>query len=191
MVKIAKIEEEIEIPKGVTFTLEGKNASAKGKLGVVSKDFSHAKSIEMELKDNKITIRAYFPRKTTMALVNTIKFTLRNMFEGVLKGYTYKMKIIFVHFPITVEPVKNSDKILIKNFQGERAPRVTFTIGNVKVNATKEEVIVTGTDKENVGQTCANIQKKCRIRKKDKRIFQDGIYIYEKMLGDKQLWVIK
>ncbi|MHA1719343.1 MAG: 50S ribosomal protein L6 [Promethearchaeota archaeon] len=193
MVKYVRIDEELEIPQGITCKInENKVITVKGKKGEISKDFGHAKKIEIEIKNNKIFLHADFPRKNTVALTTTLKNIINNMFLGVEKGYEYRMKIVYSHFPITLEPPKKgSDVVLIKNFLGERAPRVTHSIGDVQIKANKEEVIVSGPDKELVGQTCANIQKTCRIKNKDKRVFQDGIYVYEKLLGDQQLWVIK
>ena len=193
MVKYVRIDEELEIPKGIVCKInEKKVISVKGKLGEMTKDFGHAKKIDIQIVGNKVLLHADFPRKNTVALTSTLKNILNNMFLGVEKGYEYRMKIVYSHFPITLEPPKKgSDVILIKNFLGERAPRITHSIGDVKIIANKEEVIVSGTDKELVGQTCANIQKRCRIKNKDKRVFQDGIYVYEKLLGNDQLWVIK
>ncbi|MHA1511144.1 MAG: 50S ribosomal protein L6 [Promethearchaeota archaeon] len=193
MVKYVRIDEELEIPKGIVCKInEKKVISVKGKLGEMTKDFGHAKKIDIQIEGNKVLLHADFPRKNTVALTITLKNILNNMFMGVEKGYEYRMKIVYSHFPITLEPPKKgSDVILIKNFLGERAPRITHSIGDVKITANKEEVIVSGTDKELVGQTCANIQKRCRIKNKDKRVFQDGIYVYEKLLGNDQIWVIK
>ena len=193
MVKYVSIDEELEIPKGIVCTInEHKVISVKGKLGEMTKDFGHAKKIDIKIDGNTVFLHADFPRKNTVALTTTLKNILNNMFMGVAEGYEYRMKIVYSHFPITLEPPKKgSDVILIKNFLGERAPRITHSIGDVKIKADKEEVIVSGTDKELVGQTCANIQKRCRIKNKDKRVFQDGIYVYEKLLGNKQIWVIK
>lgn len=193
MVKYVKIDEELEIPKGITCEItEKKIISIKGKFGKIKKDFGHARKIQIEIKGNKILLHADFPRKNTVALTYTLKNIINNMFLGAQEGYEYRMKIVYSHFPITLEPPKkDSNKILIKNFLGERAPRITYSIGDVKIKANKEEIIVIGADKELVGQTCANIQKRCRIKNKDKRVFQDGIYVYQKLLGNKQLWVIK
>ena len=44
----------------------------------------------------------------------------------------------------------------------------------------KSDVFVSGVDREKVGQTAAIIEKACRIRGRDRRIFQDGIYIVSK-----------
>ena len=53
----------------------------------------------------------------------------------------------------------------------------------VKVEVTKEDVIVKGIDIEAVGQTAANIEQATKIKEKDLRVFLDGIYIYEKQVG--------
>ena len=44
----------------------------------------------------------------------------------------------------------------------------------------KTDVVVRGADREKVGQTAANIERACRIKKRDRRVFQDGIYIVSK-----------
>jgi len=192
MVKLVRIEEEYEIPKDVTLTLKGKELSIKGKKGSITKDFSHAKKIDITSEGKKVKFYAEFPRQKTVALVYTLKNLLNNMVVGVQEGYTYKMKIVYSHFPITVVPPKKGKReILIKNFIGERAARVCHSIGDVAIKANKDEVIVTGCDKESVGQTCASIQKRCKIKDKDKRVFQDGVYVFQKELGDKILWQIK
>ena len=191
MVKSFKSEVVVEVPKDITLTLDGLKLTIKGKKGKITKDFSHMKKVDVLYKDNTVKISSYFPRKSTEAKLGTLRSVLINAIEGVTQGYTYKMKIAYSHFPITVDT--DGDRILIKNFIGERSPRITFKAGSrpINVKATKEDVVISGIDKEDVGQTCANIQKTCRIRDKDKRIFQDGIYVYEKYLGDEIFWKVK
>lgn len=193
MVKTVLFEKEIEIPKEVTFSIDNdKKITVKGKNGIITKEFGHAKFVDIKVVKNIIYLKASFPRKRETAIVTTLANLISNMFLGVQKGYTYKMKIVYSHFPITVVPPKKGEKeILIKNFIGERAPRKTYSVGDVAITANKEEVIVSGPDKELVGQTCANIQLKCKIKEKDKRIFQDGVYVFEKLVGDDIFWQIK
>jgi len=191
MVKSFKSEVVVEVPRDITLTLDGLKITIEGKKGKITKDFSHMKKVDVLYKDNTVKISSYFPRKSTEAKLGTLRSVLINAIEGVTQGYTYKMKIAYSHFPITVDT--DGDRILIKNFIGERSPRITFKAGShpINVKATKEDVVISGIDKEDVGQTCANIQKTCRIRDKDKRIFQDGIYVYEKYLGDEIFWKVK
>jgi large subunit ribosomal protein L6 len=191
MVKSFKSEVVVEVPQDITLTQDGLKFTIEGKKGKIIKDFSHMKKVDILYKDNVVKISAYFPRKSTEAKLGTLRSVLINAIEGVTKGYTYKMKIAYSHFPITVDT--DGDRILIKNFIGERSPRITHKVGSnsVEIKASKEDVVISGINKEEVSQTCANIQKICRIRDKDKRIFQDGIYVYEKYLGDDLLWKIK
>ncbi|MHA1776275.1 MAG: 50S ribosomal protein L6 [Promethearchaeia archaeon] len=190
--KYVAVDEEVKIPEDVSVKVEDKVITLEGKKGKVIKDLSHMKKIDIKLLNKTIYLHIDFPRQSEIAKIYTVKNIIGNMIKGVQEGYEYRMKIVYSHFPITVDPPKGkSDEILIKNFIGERAPRVTKKIGDVTIKSNKEEVIVSGPNKEHVGQTCANIQKLCKIREKDKRIFQDGVYVYKKLLGDEVLWEIR
>lgn len=111
-------------------------------------------------------------------MTGTIAAHIRNMIKGVTKGYTYRLKIVYAHFPMKV--TVKGDTVVIENFLGERAPRYAKILPGVKVEVKGEEVIVSGIDKEKVGQTAANIELATRVRGFDIRKFQDGIYIVSK-----------
>ncbi len=72
------------------------------------------------------------------------------------------------------------ERVLIENFMGENYPRTARIVGGASVDVSGEEVVVTGADKEAAGQTAANLEQATRIRGKDPRVFQDGVYIVEK-----------
>jgi large subunit ribosomal protein L6 len=103
------------------------------------------------------------------------------MITGVTKGYSYKLKIVFSHFPISVKVQDKS--VLIENFTGERRARRVKIIGDVKVKIEPEDIIVEGVNLEDVSQTAANIEQATRVRRKDPRVFLDGIYVYERNEG--------
>ena len=107
-----------------------------------------------------------------------IRDSIRNMIEGVKEGFRYKLKIVYSHFPISVKV--QGDKVIIENFLGEKAPRIAKIVGNTKVRVEKQDIIVEGPDIEEVGQTAANIEQATKIKGFDRRVFVDGIYIYEK-----------
>jgi large subunit ribosomal protein L6 len=100
------------------------------------------------------------------------------MIKGVTQGFTYRLKIVFVHFPMTVRI--EGRRIEIQNFIGERKAREAKIAGGAKVRVEGEDVIVEGIDIDDVAQTAANIQQSMKIRKKDLRKFMDGIYVYSK-----------
>jgi len=103
------------------------------------------------------------------------------MIKGVTKGFTYKLKIVFSHFPITVKIKEKT--LIIENFTGERNPRKAKIMGDTKVTVKGDDIIVQGINLEDVSQTAANIQNATKIRRKDPRVFLDGIYVYEKHEG--------
>jgi large subunit ribosomal protein L6 len=178
--RLPEVSKTIRVPDDVDVSLQGKIINVKGAKGNLTRDFSYAPiSIEGEGKD--IRIWAKWPRKKEAALIGTIYSHINNMIVGVTKGYQYKLKIVFSHFPITV---KMQDKsVLIENFTGERRPRKVKTIGDVKVKIEAEDIVIEGMNVEEVSQTAANIEQATRVRRKDPRVFLDGIYVYERNEG--------
>lgn len=174
--------EEIEVPEGVEVRIEGSSRiSVKGRLGQVTKDLSHA-NVRLEVASNKILVKLVGRGRKADALLGTIKSIIKNMIIGVTQGFTYKMKIIASHFPITVRV--QGDTVYIENFIGERSPRIAKIVGEgTRVEVRGEDVIIKGVDKEAVGQTAANIEQATKVKRKDPRKFLDGIYVYEKKAG--------
>lgn len=159
---------EVKIPAGVTVAVDGNKVTASGPNGSAAREFKGT-ALDLKLEGDTLLVKG-----KGKAIENTVRAHLGNMFAGVTTGFTQKMVIRYAHFPISVE-VKGRD-ILIKNFLGERKPRKTKVHGNAKVEVKGKDVIVSGTDKEAVGQTVANIRKSTKIKGHDCRIFQDGIY---------------
>jgi large subunit ribosomal protein L6 len=192
MVKTAFLKEELEIPEGVEVTLDGNHhITVKGPNGIITKDFSHVRGIKVAIEDNKIIFSTYFPKSNTLALAKTVYNLIKNLITGVQHNYKYFCKICYSHFPFNAEVKTDTNQIHVVNFLGERAPRVTKYLSNVSVELDGDDIILIGPDKETLGQTAANLKKCCRIRKKDPRIFQDGIYLYKIQLEDEILWQIK
>lgn len=170
----------IEIPEGVDIKIEGRVVTVNGEKGELTRDFSHA-PISIQLDGKKAIVQVNWPRKREAALVGTISSHIQNMITGVTKGFTYKLKIVFSHFPISVKVREKT--VVIENFTGERSPRIAKIMGDTKVIVKEEDVIVQGTNIEDVSQTAANIQNATKIKKKDPRVFLDGIYVYERHEG--------
>ncbi len=171
------VKDEVEVPEKVQVTLEGPVVKVKGPKGEVSRRL-HDPRITVAKKGNNVVISCATLRAKERALVGTYGAHLRNMIVGVTLGFEYKMKIVYAHFPIKAS-VKG-DTFLVENFLGERSPRKTDIIGATKVTVKGDQVLLTGPDVEEVGQTAANIERATKIRGFDPRIFQDGIYITEK-----------
>jgi len=100
------------------------------------------------------------------------------MIKGVTEGIIYKLKICSSHFPMNV--TVSTKEVSVKNFLGEKIPRIAKIIEGVTVKIDGTDLIVEGIDKEKVAQTAANIEQVCRITDKDRRKFMDGIFITSK-----------
>jgi large subunit ribosomal protein L6 len=176
-----QITAEVEAPASVTIRKEGNFIEVKGKLGKVKKDFTKLPAT-VTVEGNKITIKPYGTRKRDLAVANTARSIITAMIKGVEKGYTYKLKIIFAHFPISVK-VKGKE-VYVENFFGERSARISQIIGEAtKVSVVGEDVVIQGPSLEDVSQTAANIELSTKTKGKDQRVFLDGLYVYSKGEG--------
>jgi len=173
------MKKEFIIPENVTIDIDNKTVKVNGPKGSLEREFKHFFDIKMGKKENKLVVTSPSDRKKVKAMIGTIIAHVRNMIKGVTEGYTYKMKVVYSHFPVTIKVEGN--KVLIHNFLGENLPRVAKIVGDTKVEVKGQDVILTGPDKDDVGQTCGNIEIACKISKYDRRVFQDGIY---KVSGD-------
>jgi large subunit ribosomal protein L6 len=174
-------EQRIEIPSDCQISLDAKTVTVNGPKGSLERSFPEPQT-QIKTEDNELVVTTHINRKRSRALVGTAIAHVRNMFIGVQHGYEYEMKIVYSHFPITVEVQDKT--VMIKNFIGERGTRTARLIGEVQVRTTEDEVFISGIDIEHVSQSAANIQQACKIRDKDRRIFLDGIYVIRKRKGE-------
>lgn len=175
MVKTAETKEEIKIPDGVQITVEGKTIHVKGPKGEVSKLLSHPK-LTLAVSGKIVSISCLqSPNRKEKALMGTYKAHIKNMIKGVTQGYECTMKTVFSHFPIKSNVEGN--QLVIQNFLGERFARRAEILDKIKVEVKGDVIIITGIDKEKVGQTAANIERATKVKNRDIRVFQDGIYI--------------
>ncbi|HDD72768.1 MAG TPA: 50S ribosomal protein L6 [Candidatus Aenigmarchaeota archaeon] len=171
------MKREIDVPDGVEVRLEGNDLVVKGPKGELRRTFVNPQ-VKIAVSDNKITIVSDTERRRVKALVGTWASHSRNMIIGVTKGWMAKLKIVYSHFPIKFKVENN--RIVVQNFLGERKDRVISINRDVKVELKKDEVIVTGINKEDVGQVAANIETMTKVKKFDRRVFQDGIHLVQK-----------
>ena len=172
-----EIKRAVEIPDAVNVVMEGSMCTVTGPKGTMSRSLWYP-GIVIELVDNQVTVDSPNPRKKQMAMVGTISSHINNMIRGVTDGFTYTMKMVYSHFPIQLKV--EADALNIGNFLGEKKPRKARIMGDTKVDVKGDELVVTGINIEDVGQTAANIQQATKIKRFDPRVFQDGIYVVEK-----------
>ncbi|KAI0845586.1 60S ribosomal protein L9 [Daldinia vernicosa] len=179
--------ETLEIPEGVKVTIKSRNVTVEGPRGKLSKDLSHIAVNFSRPKKNVIGIEIHHGSRKDVATLRTVRTLINNLVIGVTKGFKYKMRYVYAHFPINVNVEKNSEtgnfEVEIRNFIGEKLVRRVVMQPGVDVEistAQKDELLLLGNSLEDVSQSAADIQQICRVRNKDIRKFLDGMYVSEK-----------
>jgi large subunit ribosomal protein L6 len=171
------IYKEMEIPEGIEILADGNLITVKGPEGENKRELNLGK-LKFEIKDRKIKLGHDKSSKNQKKQIHTIFAHIRNLIEGVQKKFEYTLKICFSHFPFTVKSEGN--KVIIKNFLGEKVDRKTKIPENVEMDIQKDIITVKSINKEKAGQAAANLETATKVKGRDRRIFQDGIYIINK-----------
>lgn len=175
--KKKEIRNTVELPEGMTVKLEQDHLTLSKDKTTLTREFPY-KRVQLEVQGSTISLASEKYSKKERKIVGTVTAHIKNMVRGIESGHTYKLKICSGHFPMNAAAAKN--EFVVKNFLGEKKPRVLKLKENVDVKIEGDIVVVTGPDKELAGQTAADIELLCRITNRDPRIFQDGIWITEK-----------
>lgn len=171
------IVEEMDVPNNVNIEIENNIIKIKGPIGEKERKINN-RNIIVEKKDNKIVVKVYFPSKRLLRDFYTMISHIKNDINGVINGYKYKLRAVYIHFPIKLKVQEN--KLIIENFMGGRAPKEIEIPKGVKVTVNENEIILEGYDIEVLGNLAGLIENSAKIKEKDLRKFQDGIYIVEK-----------
>jgi large subunit ribosomal protein L6 len=138
------------------------------------------RKLQTKIENNMIIIETKKSTKKEKRIFGTLKAHIKNMIKGLNEGFKYKLQIANVHFPMTATFDKAKSVVIVKNFLGEKKDRIIPIAKGVDVKINKSEIEVTSFDIEHAGQSAANIEKGTKVRKRDRRIFQDGIFITHK-----------
>jgi len=168
------VERVVSIPAGVSVTMDGTVLNVNGSKGNLQRDMWYPE-IEIIVGSEDVRFKTGSQKKAVTSMVGTLASHCSNMCTGVSKGYLYSMKVVYSHFPIQIKVV--GERLEIVNFLGEKYPRYARILPGTMVKVGSDEVTVTGIDKEVVGSTAANIERATRIRDRDPRVFQGGIYV--------------
>lgn len=144
--------------------------------GKLVKDLGHLAVNFTQPKKNTIAIELHHGNRKGVATLRTVRTLINNLIIGVTKGFKYKMRYVYAHFPINVNLDKNSEtglfEVEIRNFIGEKIVRRVVMQPGVEVEISKnqkDELVLSGNSLEGVSQSAADIQQICRVRNKDIR----------------------
>jgi len=168
---------EIEIPEGCEVRVEANQLFIKSEKGEINRKFPSQK-MSIKVEGNKIIIDLKFKDARTRALLGTFRSHIKNMFAGLKEEFVYKLRICSIHFPMNVQ-VKGNE-LVINNFLGGKRPKIVEIPAGADVSVDGDIITVKSIDKELAGIIATRIEQITRLTGRDRRIFQDGIYIIEK-----------
>ena len=179
----------VEVPEGVKVDVKARVVTVTGDLGTLTKSFKHVSVDIVKESDEKLQLSMWFGKRKQLACLRTVQTHIQNMITGVTKGYVYKMRMAYAHFPITLEFEGEGDNqiVIIKNFLGQRishALKVPKGVKIIKSGDVKDQLEITGSDIEAVSKLAALIHGHSKVPGKDIRKFLDGIYVSEKGSSD-------
>jgi large subunit ribosomal protein L9e len=179
--KTIEVSQLIKVPEGVSVTVNARKVTVKGPRGVLEKEFKHL-NVEITLQKKAVKVGVWFGTKKQRACIRTACTHISNMIKGVSKGYQYKLRLVYSHFPINVSVADDKKSLEVRNYIGEKHVRkIPMLEGvNIAAHTVKDEYLVTGNDIEAVSQSAATIQQTFQVRRKDIRKFLDGIYVSER-----------
>merc|ERR1712194_430018 len=152
--------------------------------GTLTRNFKH---VDMNIQKvgtgekQHVRVDVWFATRKELACVRTICSHIDNMIVGVTRGFLYKMRFVYSHFPINV--TTNGNTVEIRNFLGEKRVRkvkLPEGVEYVRTASVKDQIELAGNDIVAVSLTAAKIQQATNVRHKDLRKFLDGIYVSEK-----------
>lgn len=178
----------IDLPDDVDVSVRSRIVKVSGPRGSLERSFKHLQLdmyIQEEEGKRKMRVDIWFGKRKSIAAIRTVTSHVENMITGVTKGFEYKMRLVYAHFPINVNIVDDGKTLEIRNFLGEKRVRIVKMLSDVIVTrstSVKDELVLTGNDVELVGRSAALIHQSCLVKEKDIRKFLDGIYVSEKGL---------
>lgn len=175
--KVTKFLEIVEAPSGVNFEVKDETVTVTGPKGNVTKRLSWP-GVVIKKDGNKVVLQVDEATKNKKRLLFTFLAHINNMVRGVQKPYVYKLKVLSGHFPMTV--TVSGEIFSVKNYLGEKVPRTMKVKKGATVKVEGQMITVEGADKDLVSQISADIEQLMRITNRDRRVFQDGIYLVEK-----------
>jgi large subunit ribosomal protein L9e len=182
--KYLKFTRKIAVPEGVKVEIKSRVVTVTGERGTLQKDFRHIQiDLKLQSKGRKVVAELWHCDRKTAACLRSITAAIQNMITGVTKGFRYKMRLVYAHFPINVNIEEDGTLLEIRNFLGEKIVRAVKLGEGVTIERSsdvKDELVLSGNDINNVSQSAARIQQSCLVKNKDIRKYLDGIYVSEK-----------
>jgi large subunit ribosomal protein L6 len=149
MSRIAK--NPIALPKGVEASISGDVVTVKGAKGTLARRVDPRVGVQID--NGFISILADKADKQTNALAGTTRSNISNMVTGVSSGFTRKLTMVGVGYRAQAK-----GNMLSLSLGFSHPLEVTAPEGIIIETPSQTEIIITGCDKQRVGQVAANIR---------------------------------
>ncbi len=174
----SKQNKTIEIPSGIEFTVGTNEVTMKKDSKSITRKMDGC--IKLSKEGNNLLLSIKSSRKSQRREFGSAKSHIKNMIEGLEKGFEYELEVCNVHFPMTVNFDKAKSEFIIKNILGEKSPRIIKVSNKIEAEIKMPKIKIKCYDLEAAGQAAANLEKISKIRYRDRNKFQDGIFITKK-----------
>ena len=141
----------IEVPAGVLVRIEGQRVSVQGPKGELSRDFRP--EVSLEQRENNVIVGLRSDSKLGRSLWGLTRTLVSNMIQGVKEGYEKRLEIEGVGYRAELQ----GDTLTLS--LGFSHPVKMKTPEHITVALDKNTIVITGIDKEQVGQFAAKIRK--------------------------------
>lgn len=172
-----KILEKAEIPEGITCSYSQGFLKCKKDSNELSREINLPR-VQVLIEENHVALSCEKGNKIMRKIILSNITHIKNLFLGLEENFVYQLEAVNVHFPMSLKLEGNI--LTITNFLGEKVPRKAKILPAVEVEIKGQKIIVSSPEKEAAGQTAANLEKATRVKGRDRRIYQDGIFITEK-----------
>ena len=141
----------IEMPAGVDIKVEGQKISAKGPKGELS--ITIHDDVAFENKDNVLTFKAVTESKASVAMTGTMRSLVSNIVTGVSQGFEKRLNLVGVGYR-----AQSQGKVLNLSLGFSHPIEYQVPEGIAIETPSQTEIVVSGCDKQKVGQVSAEIR---------------------------------
>ena len=171
------MELNIPIPEDIQVTVEGNKFTVSKDQQSLDRAFP-VRVVSITVKDREVIIKSFSEVARSRAMVGTFRAHVNNMIKGLQDPFVSKLKVCAAHFPMTVKRV--GGEVQLQNFLGEKKVRKVKISEDVNVKIEGQDITISASDIEAAGAAASKIEQMTRLCKKDRRVFQDGIFMTEK-----------
>merc|ERR1711924_473573 len=153
VMKNINAKSSITIPDGVTVEVKSRFVKVTGPRGVLSKSFKHMSSDIFKTDDKTIKVEKWFGQAKELSAIKTTCSHIQNMIIGVTKGFKYRMKMVYAHFPTNVQITDGGSSVTLSTSLARRSSS-TSTLSRVSRSSVTPRTTLSSPSRVTALTTC-------------------------------------